>query len=162
MDPATLDQLFERFESGADAVKAALAKLPPEAVRWRPGENKWSAQEVVWHCADAELCTASRIRYLVCDTAPLIPWYDESAWARKLNYNDLPLEAALTLMTAVRENSSLLIRTLPADAWTAQGWHTAEGLFTGENWLRYYSEHLHMHANQIERNLLAWQERPLG
>ncbi len=161
-DRAERERLFERFETGAEDVKEALAKLPFEAVSWRPAPGKWSAHEVVWHCADAEMCTAARIRYLACDKAPIIPSYDEAAWASKLGYQDLPLEPAIQLMTVVRANTTLLIRTLSDEAWQTEGWHTLHGRFTAENWLRYYAEHLHVHARQIERNLEAWKGRARG
>ncbi len=156
-DRAERERLFTRFASGAPAVRTALTRLPAQAVDWRPAPGKWSAREIVWHCADAEMCTAARIRYLVCDKAPLIPWYDEAAWARKLDYQALPLEPALELMTMVRANTTLLIRTLPPKAWKAEGWHTLHGRFTAEDWLRYYAGHLHRHARQIGRNRAAWE-----
>lgn len=158
-DRAEREKLFDRFAQGTEAVKAALGKLPPKAVTWKPAPEKWSAQEVVWHCADAEMCTAARIRYLACDKAPLIPWYDEAAWAEKLGYNRLHIASALEVMAAVRANTVLVIRALPEEAWKKEGWHTLHGRFTAENWLRYYAEHLHVHARQIERNLEAWRGR---
>ena len=156
-DRTERERLFDRFESGAEAVKTALGRLPPEAVSWRPGPRKWSAHEVVWHCADAEMCTAARIRYLACDKAPIIPSYDEAAWATTLDYQGLPLAAGLEQMTVVRRNTAMLIRRLPEAAWQTEGWHTLHGRFTAEAWLRYYTEHLHMHARQIDRNLEAWK-----
>ena len=152
-DAAERNKLFDAFDQGADVLKAALAKVPEEALKWRPGPSKWSAHEVVWHCADAEMCTAARIRYLACDKAPIVPSYDEAAWAVVLDYQNLPLGAAVEQMTVVRRNTGMLIRRLPEVAWKTEGWHTLHGRFTAENWLRYYAEHLQVHARQIARNV---------
>ena len=40
----------------------ALNLVPDSAVKWRPAPGKWSAHEVVCHCADAEMNAAARIR----------------------------------------------------------------------------------------------------
>ena len=153
------NRMLARFAQGPAAVKRALARIPPEARKWRPGPGTWSAHEVVWHCADAERNTAARIRYLAAEDAPLIVSYDEAAWALKLDYHRLPLAPALAEMTLVRANTLILLRQLPEAAWRKEGFHTKHGRFTPEDWLRYYSEHLQMHARQILRNLAAWKAR---
>ena len=89
------DALVEQYAQGPDRVRDALAKVPKEALQWRPGPGKWSAHEVVVHCADAETNAALRIRYLIAEKDPLIVGYDQDAWARIFDYHTQPLEESL-------------------------------------------------------------------
>ncbi|HLN80537.1 MAG TPA: DinB family protein, partial [Thermoanaerobaculia bacterium] len=64
LTPKQREDLIRRYEQGPVRLKAALAKVPAEAMKWRPAEGKWSAHEVVCHLADSESNAALRIRYL--------------------------------------------------------------------------------------------------
>jgi hypothetical protein len=90
---------------------------------------------------------------------PVILGYDENAWAARFDYQSHPLEAALAVVEAVRANTAALIRRLPGEAWTKEGRHTESGRYTAEDWLRIYAAHLEEHAQQIEKNLAAWEGR---
>jgi hypothetical protein len=160
--PEQREELIRRYEDGPRKLRAALAKVPREALQWRPGEGKWSAHEVAIHCADSETNAAARIRFLATEASPLIQGYDEADWARKLDYHALPIEPALAAVDAVRANTAALLRTLPEKTWANQGRHTQSGTFSGERWLEVYAEHLEKHSRQIERNLSEWGSRGAG
>src|SRR5512134_1946120 len=101
--------LIRRYEQGPERLKAALAKVPPEAMKWRPAEGKWSVHEVVCHLADSESNAALRIRYLTAEEKPIIVGYDQARWARVLDYDSAPLEPALATVEAVRANTASLL-----------------------------------------------------
>jgi hypothetical protein len=158
--PLTVSQredLIRRYEAGPTRLKAALAKVPAEAMKWRPGPGKWSVHEVVCHCADSEANGALRIRYLVAETDPLIVGYDQARWAEVFDYQEAPLAPALATVEAVRANTAALLKRLPETAWSASGRHTEYASYSAEDWLGIYSEHLEKHSGQIERNLAAWR-----
>lgn len=147
--------LINQYAEGPKRLRAALATVPPEAMKWRPKPGEWSAHEVVCHCADSETNAAARIRYLVVEKDPLILGYDQATWARALDYHAHPLDAALATVDAVRANTAALLRRLPEDAWRKEGRHTESGRYSAEDWLRIYAEHLEIHARQIEDNVAA-------
>ncbi len=151
--------MIDRYERGPALLTAALAKVPPEALQWRPGPDKWSAHEVIVHCADSESNAAMRIRYLLAEPRPVIQGYDQAQWAVALDYHKLPLDAALTTVTAVRANTVPLLRRMTDAQWRATGEHTESGRYGAEDWLKIYAEHLEKHSGQIERNLAAWKRR---
>jgi hypothetical protein len=155
--------LIRRYEEGPTRLEAALAKVPKEALRFRPGPGKWSAHEIVCHCADSETIAAGRIRFLLAEAEPLILGYDQARWAERLDYHAMPLEPALAAVRAVRQHTGHLLRQVPAEAWSRTGRHTDSGAYSAERWLEIYAEHLEKHSRQIERNLAAWraeQTRP--
>lgn len=156
---AEREAFLERYETGPALLRAAWSSLPREARQWRPAPGKWSAHEVVVHCADSEAYAHTRIRQLLADPKPLIVGYDENAWARTFDYHAHDPEVALRTIEAVRDNTIACLRRLPDSAFGKLGTHTESGSYGDADWFRIYAEHLEIHARQIERNLAAWRER---
>ena len=151
------EEFIRRYEQGPAKLAAALARVPQEALQWRPGPDKWSVHEVICHCADSETNGSARIRYLLGEDQPLIVGYDQARWAKVLDYHSLPMAPALATVEAVRRNTAGLLRRLSPEQWSRRGKHTESGSYSAEQWLETYAEHLEKHAGQIERNLQAWR-----
>ena len=151
------EALIQRYEDGPTKLRDAFAKVPREAWKWRPEPEKWSAYEVVCHCADAEMNAASRIRYLVAERKPSIQAFDQARWAEVLDYHSERVELALAAVDVARARTAGLLRRLPEDAWASEGTHSEAGRYTAEDWLAIYAEHLEKHAAQIDRALEAWR-----
>jgi DinB family protein len=153
---AEREDMIRRYEQGPTLLRAALEKVPREAHKWRPAENKWSVHEIVCHCADSETNAASRIRYLLAEKKPVIVGYDQDHWAKTFVYHTANLYTALGVVEAVRAHTAELLHRLPGAAWLATGTHTESGTYGADDWLKSYAEHLEKHSRQIERNLRAW------
>ena len=151
------EALVAQYARGPQRIQEALARVPKEALQWRPEPGKWSVHEVIVHCADSETNAALRIRYLLAENNPVIVGYDQDAWARVFDYHSQPLEESLAVTAAARARTVPLLRTMTDAGWTKQGRHTESGSYTAEDWLRVYAAHLEGHARQIERNLEAWK-----
>ncbi len=152
------EPLLRQYEEGPARLRAAWEAVPAEARQWRPGPGKWSAHEVVVHCADSEANAALRLRYLVTEKEPLIVGYDQEAWAREHDYHAHRVDLALAVVDAVRAHTAALARRLPEAAWARAGRHTESGPYSACDWLRSYAAHVENHAKQIERNVAAWRE----
>ena len=159
MTPAERRALVDRYAAGPDVLRAALGRVPPAALQWRPAAGKWSVHEVVCHCADSETISSTRIRFLVGEERPTILGYDQDRWTQRFDYHALPLDLALRQIETVRAWTADLLRRFPDSAWSREGHHTESGHYTAEDWLRIYAEHLEQHARQIERNRAAWEAR---
>jgi hypothetical protein len=151
------DALVEQYARGPKRIEEALARVPKEALQWRPGPGKWSVHEVVVHCADSETNAALRIRYLLAEKEPLIVGYDQEAWARLFDYHSQPLEESLAVTRAARGRTVPLLRRMTDADWAKAGRHTESGPYTALDWLGIYAAHLEGHAAQIGRNLDAWK-----
>src|SRR5207245_9837740 len=64
--------LIDRYARGPASLKAALAQIPPDALKWRPEPKRWSAHEIIVHCADSESNAHMRLRYLLAEDKPVI------------------------------------------------------------------------------------------
>ena len=154
---AKRDALVQQYADGPARLRAALAKVPTQALKWRPAPKEWSAHEIVCHCADSETNSYARVRFVVAEKDPLIQGYDQDHWATFFDYHTLPIEPALAVVEAVRVSTTALIRRLPEEAWARAGRHTESGRYTTEDWLQIYADHLEGHAQQIERNVAQWK-----
>lgn len=151
--------LIDRYERGPALLRAALVKIPAAALEWRPAPGKWSAHEVIVHCADSETNSHGRIRYLLAEEKPVIQGYDQDRWSQQLDYHSLPIAPALLTVEAVRANTVPLLRRASDADWAKAGIHTESGRYSAEDWLVSYAEHLEIHTRQLERNLAAWSNK---
>ena len=151
--------LIERYARGPALLKAALGKVPRDALVWRPAPKDWSAHEIVVHCADSETNAHARLRYLLAEPKPIIQGYDQDRWAQTLDYHTLPLAPALATVEAVRANTVPILERMTDAEWRRMGHHTESGSYAAEDWLAISAEHLEKHSRQIERNLARWAER---
>ena len=151
------EKLILEYEKGATLLRTAWESIPEDAEKWRPGPDKWSAHEVVIHCADSETYAATRIRLLIGEKDPLIVGYDQEAWAKTFNYHAQSTDRALRTIDAVRTGTLPILRSLVEADWAKEGRHTQSGPYNACDWLKSYGPHLTNHAKQIERNLAAFR-----
>lgn len=156
LTPEEREKLILEYEKGAALLRTAWEGVPEDAEKWRPAPDKWSAHEVVIHCADSETYAATRIRLLVGEKEPLIVGYDQEAWAKTFNYHAQSTDRALRTVDAVRLGTLPILRSLTEADWAKEGRHTESGPYNACDWLKSYGAHLTNHAKQIERNLAAY------
>jgi len=154
---AEREPLIVEYERGAVLLRTAWESIPEEAEKWRPGPDKWSAHEVVIHCADSETYAATRIRLVVAEKEPLIVGYDEKVWPKVFDYHAQSTDRALRTIDAVRTGTLPILRSLTESDWAKEGRHTQSGPYNACDWLKAYAVHLTNHARQIERNLAAFR-----
>jgi hypothetical protein len=157
MTAAERAQRIEQYTRGPARLKAAWAVVPEEVRQWRPAPGKWSAHEVVCHCADSETNAVIRLRFLLAEKEPTVLGYDQEEWARRFDYHAEPVAPAMAVVEAVRGRTATLLGTLGEADWARMGRHTESGPYGVEDWLRIYSDHLEGHSRQIERNMEAWR-----
>jgi hypothetical protein len=157
MNPAERDVLIAEYAAGPAKLRVAWAACPEAARQWRPDPAKWSAHEVIVHCADSETNAAARIRYLTTERDPVIIGYDQEAWAREHDYHQHSPDLALATIEAVRANTVPFLRRMDEGAWNRMGRHTESGAYGSLDWLKSYAKHVTNHAAQIDRNVAAWR-----
>jgi hypothetical protein len=157
MDEITRKELITRYRDGYDAVVDALAGATDADLDRRPAPGEWSAREVVHHLADSEMTSAIRLRRLLAEDDPEISGYDEAEFARRLFYDDRPIDASLSALRAARSTSAEILDRLDDAQWRRTGTHTESGAYGVEQWLTIYAAHAHDHADQIRRARQASQ-----
>jgi hypothetical protein len=150
MDPATRQQLIDRYRAGYDEVVGALAGMTDAELDAVPPEG-WSPRMVAHHLADSEMTSALRLRRLIAEESPAIQGYDEELWARTLFYDRRPIEPSLAALKAARDSTIAILEHLTEGQWARTGTHSESGAYGVETWLEIYAAHAHDHAAQIRR-----------
>lgn len=129
--------------TGADTARLRRAPKPLE----------WSAATVVAHLADAELVFAVRLRMIVAEGEPLLPAYDEGAWADRFADLDDDPKDALARWRTIRESTVRLLDSLVDAEWARTGMHEERGAMSVGDVARSMADHDRNHLDQIRTAL---------
>jgi hypothetical protein len=161
LTPAERAALVELYRDGHRVVTEALAGTTAADLDAQPSDpDEWTPRMVVHHLADSEMMSATRLRRLIAEDDPVIQGYDEPLFARRLFYDDRPIEPALAALGAARSTTLQILERLTDDQWARTGTHTESGRYGVEDWLRIYAAHAHEHADQIGRALADVRRGP--
>jgi hypothetical protein len=155
-------ELLERFRRGPEVVAAALTGAAGSEVDYQPAPDEWSVRQIVAHLADSEIVGTTRFRRTIAEDNPAIEWYDEKAWAEKLDYARRKYSASLETFRRIRSENYDLLNGLAEEAWTRPCAHTKFGPMTLYGLLKTYAEHAESHAMQIRRVREAFKAARAG
>jgi hypothetical protein len=141
--------MVTRYRDGALAVADAAVSLSEVDLDRRAGDE-WTARQVLHHIADAELVEGVRLRRILSEENPLLPWIDEQQQARRLHY-ERAVETSLGVFQGVVLANAALLERLHSDEWLRAGRHSRDGVYSVEDWLRKMSQHAHDHVAQLLR-----------
>jgi hypothetical protein len=124
VDEAGRRQLIERYKEGACLVREALQRMTDAELDERPGPAEWTAREIAHHLPDSEMTSAIRLRRLLAEDHPMIEGYDENEFARRLRYQERPIEDALDALEAIRRVTAEVPDRMTDGEWARQGAHS--------------------------------------
>ncbi len=146
-----ITELIQAYVDGPRLLETALASIPADVLRFKPGPEHWSIHENVVHIADTDLVAAARLRYVLAHPGATLVAFDQNEWAKVLGYSARSLEGSLALFRAVRESTAEVLRRAPAEAWEYAGAHTELGPQTVEWIVNHFAEHLQGHLATIAK-----------
>jgi len=110
-----------KLEDQVDQVTSLLNNLDPARRLYRYAPEKWSIQQLLGHLIDTERIFAYRaLRIARSDQTPL-PGFDENAYVVAADAEAVDWDQLLAEFAAVRRSNILMLRNLPATAWTRTG-----------------------------------------
>ena len=112
MTEAELQKHLEAAEKSPKEIAAAVSGLAPDMLRYKPVPDKWSILEILGHLADIEIVYAYRLRQMLADVKPVIAPMDQDAWARNLNYMEIPAPELVAVYGLNRHHNLRLLRRL--------------------------------------------------
>ncbi len=160
MDTKERNEKIERYGRGYDLLKAALAEVPAEAMKFKPEPKEWSVHEIIIHIADSESNAALRARKLIVEPGGLLMGYDQDEWAISLKYHEHSVEDALETTRLVRKTTYELLKRQPEEVFAHSVKHPEyDESYTFEQWINIYSAHIPGHIEQIHNNVKLWREQ---
>ena len=160
MNTQERSEKIELYGRGYDLLKAALAKVPHGAMKFKPEPTEWSVYEIIIHIADSESNAALRARKLIVEPGGTLMGYDQDKWANTLNYHDQNIEDALETTRLVRKTTYELLKRQPEEVFTHSIIHPEyQDPYTFDKWVKIYSGHIPGHIEQIKNNIKLWKEK---
>jgi tRNA-binding protein len=130
-----------------------IAACTDTELRWTPTPDKWSIAQIVAHLADCEVVSAYRVRMILSAPGTAIQPFDQNAWARALDYQNLDAFGSLALFRVLRRSFLAIVHGLGDEALDRFGVHAERGRESIRHLLRLYAGHDINHLQQIERLL---------
>jgi hypothetical protein len=149
-------QKIESYGRAHETLVEALKRFPKEMWKFRPRDG-WSIHAIVIHIADSEANSFVRCRRLIAEPGSDVLGYDETLWARVLDYENQSTDDALELFRWLRRTSHSLIQDQPESVARHAIHHSENGPMTFDDWLDVYERHIPEHVAQMERVFQEWQ-----
>lgn len=120
------------------------------------GAGKWTVRYLLHHLADAETILYDRIKRVISEPRQVLWAFDESAWAKELDYANLPLELSKHIYSSVRDGIIYYARLHYESNGHLDFVHSAVGVRTLRQEFDKVAVHNEHHLKQIEIALDAF------
>lgn len=153
-----ISELLERFRRGGDVVAMSMMGAAGPELDFVSEPGKWCVRQIVCHLADSEVVGAMRFRQLIAEDNPVIQWYDEGAWATRLDYARRKPSHAIETFRRTRSENFDLLTGVPEEDFNRPGTHSKLGPVTLLSVLKMYAEHAENHVVQLRGVRAAYKE----
>jgi hypothetical protein len=145
-------ELVKKLESTKTQTLKFFALTDAELEK-RYETGRWTVRYILHHLADAETVLFERIRRVISEPRPVLWAFDQDAWARKLDYANLPLELSKHIYGSVRDRIIHDV-TLHYDRSSQLEFvHSETGVRTLKDEFEKVASHNEHHLEQIRRAL---------
>ena len=117
------------------------------------GEGKWPVRFILHHLADSETVLYDRIRRILSEPRQVLWVFDQDAWAKGLNYSQLPLDLSHRVYGAVRSAVIYYASIHYEKNGHLEFVHSVTGVRTLKDELDKVASHNEHHLRQIRRAL---------
>ena len=117
------------------------------------GPGKWSVKFILHHLADAEQVLYERVCRTIAEPRPNIMVFQESLWARNLDYSTLPLEISRAMYESVRRAHIYYARRFYESRAHLEFVHSETGVRTLRQEFDKVADHNEHHLTQIRAAL---------
>ncbi len=117
------------------------------------GPGKWTVRYLLHHLADSETVLYDRIRRVISEPRQVIWVYDESAWAKALDYSVVPLDMSRAIYDSVRAANIYYTRRHYENDGHLEFVHSVTGVRTLKDEMDKVASHNAHHLGQIRTAL---------
>lgn len=153
-----LSDLLERYRRGAELLAMASTGAAGPVLDFKAEGHVWTVRQIVCHLADAEVVAAMRFRQILAEENPTLQYFDDIAWAEKLDYGKRKLSVALETFRRLRSDNHELLKDLPESVFARTGVHTKDGQMTLRATVEWFTAHLEDHVREMQAVRAAYKE----
>jgi hypothetical protein len=144
--------IIARLEASRDRTLKYFA-LQHEQLGCTYAPGKWPVSFILHHLADAETVLYDRIRRIVSEPRQVLWAFDQEAWAKGLDYSNIPLDLSLHIYESVRAGVIHLARLHYDRSGQREFIHSETGIRTLKDEFDKVASHNEHHLGQIEQAL---------
>ena len=145
-------QLIRDLERTRDETLGYFS-LDPGALKRTYGPGKWSVRFSLHHLSDSETVLFDRIRRVLSEPRQVLWVYDQDAWAKGLDYAQVPLDISQRVYDAVRAAIIYYADNYYAHKGDLEFVHSVTGVRTLKDEFDKVASHNEHHLEQIRRAL---------
>ena len=153
-----LADLLERYRRGAELLAMATTGAAGPVLEFKVEGHAWTVRQIVCHLADSEAVAVMRFRQVLAEENPTLQWFDDAAWAEKLDYGKRKVSQGLETFRRLRADNHELLKDLPEAAFARTGTHTKDGVMTLRALVEWFAAHLEEHVMEIQAVRAAYKE----
>jgi uncharacterized damage-inducible protein DinB len=147
--------LIDAYLAGTHELRKAVQGLNEAQFHATPIPGTWSPLQVLCHLADSETLFAERMKRVLAEDRPPLPFADPALFMKALACDARNAEEELAIIEAVRRQMARILKAQPAEAWQRVGIHSREGERTLEQLLQKALDHLAHHIAFIREKRRA-------
>jgi hypothetical protein len=145
-------QLIRDLERTRDETLGYFS-LDPSALTRTYGHGKWSVRFILHHLSDSETVLFDRIRRVLSEPRQVLWVYDQDAWAKGLDYTQVPLDMSQRVYDAVRAAIIYYADKYYAHKGHLEFVHSVTGVRTLKDEFDKVASHNEHHLQQIRQAL---------
>ncbi len=139
-------------------MRAAIAGLDEAQLDTPYREGGWTLRQVVHHVPDSHVNSYMRFKLALTEEEPTIRPYDEAKWAELSDSRDTPIETSLTMLDALHDRWTRLLRAMDDDHFRRTLRHPDIGVMSLDAVLSMYAWHGRHHVGHVTslRERMGW------
>lgn len=146
-----MDELLRRLDTTPRTMAHLTAELRDQELDAAEA-GEWSARQILAHLRDDEsMVMRMRLVRMLVEDDPLLPDFDEQAWATNRNTSHDKKESLLADFMLQRQASLNLLQRLTPEQWERPGRHEVRGSMTVRDLVERWADHDDEHVRQFER-----------
>ena len=157
LTPAQRAECIEQIAAAPGLLRRAVAGLDQRQLDTPYRAGGWTVRQVVHHVPESHMNAYVRVKLLLTEDVPTIKPYDQSKWAETPDTR-APVEVSLTLLTALHEKWTLLLKGIGPEAFARRLNHPENGPMTLDDVVAMYAWHGRHHTAHVTglRERMGW------
>ncbi len=144
------EELIDRLAQFPSELRGLVESLMPEQLDKTYRDGGWTVRQVVHHVPDSHLQGYVRFKLAVTEDSPTIKTYNQAAWGDTPDSRGAPVEASLSLLQALHQRWTYLLRSLDEEDFARTYQHPEMGEITLETTLQLYAWHGKHHLEHVK------------
>jgi hypothetical protein len=115
--PLSIEQTLMLLATAPKRLVELTSELPPERLQAAPGEDEWSAIEVLTHLRSCADVWGGGIARILAEERPTIRAVSPRSWVKQAEYRRQDFRSSLRAFTEQRGDLLAILEPLPPERW---------------------------------------------